>query len=67
MTTSDVICPICGQHTFSYSNSYEICPVCDWENEEYQTSHPDEAGLSNEVSLNDFKAAWEKSRQPVTA
>ena len=63
MNTSKVKCPVCGKYEFSYSNSYEICPVCDWENEEYQIKHPDEEEGPNSMSLNAYKAAWEKKKQ----
>ena len=51
---------VSGKHEFSYENSYEICPVCDWENEEYQIKYPDEEDGPNGMSLNAYKAEWEK-------
>lgn len=52
-------CPICGKYEFEKVDDYEICEVCGWENEQYQFNHPDEGGGANEMSLNEYKAAWE--------
>ncbi|MDR1019495.1 MAG: hypothetical protein LBL73_01955 [Synergistaceae bacterium] len=64
MTTAKHACPICGEYAFEYANSYDICPVCHWEDEEYQIKHPDEEdGPNGGMSLNQYRAEWEKRRK----
>ena len=55
-------CPCCGYYTFSepLGDTYDICPVCYWEDDEWQMSHPDEAGGANKVSLNQAKQNYKE-------
>ena len=57
-------CPVCGKHEFSGLDSYEICPECGWEDEKFQENHPDEDIGANEMSLNEYKAAYESGWRP---
>ena len=56
-------CPVCGEKTIEEPNTYDICEVCDWEDDPGQRKHPDDPIGANELSLNDYKAAWEKKKQ----
>ena len=52
-------CPVCGNPSFGY------CTVCGWDHNEYQEAHPDEGGLQNVPSLNQFKEIWDKEHRNV--
>jgi len=43
-------CPCCGYKTLSEQGSYLICPVCYWEDDLFQSNHPDLSG-ANKTSL----------------
>ena len=61
------LCPVCGEHVFTYANSYEICPICDWENCEYQFIHRDEDVGPNGISLDNYIKEWNKKKQAEIA
>ena len=56
-------CPVCGQHTLSERNAYEICTVCGWEDDPVQARDPDLAGGANIESLNQARTDWQRKRQ----
>lgn len=56
------LCPVCGKHTFSHHDSFEICPICGWEDDGYQFNHPDDDGGANYESLNDFRKRWQEKQ-----
>jgi len=60
------ICPCCGQHHFKEPDYYETCPVCHWQDDLLQRLEPDFAGGANDLSLNDYKAEWEKKKSAQT-
>ena len=53
-------CPICGQYEFEEQDDFDSCDVCHWQNDGLQMKDPDYWGGANELSLNDFKAKWQK-------
>ena len=55
-------CPCCGGNTLEEENFYNICDVCGWEDDPGQREHPDDPIGANEISLNQYKAKWEKTR-----
>ena len=52
-------CPVCGEYEFKTLDSHDVCDVCGWEDDWYQEENPDEDCLSNEMSLNEYKKAYE--------
>ena len=52
-------CPVCGEFDFEGENSFETCEICGWENDGYQEDFPDEEGFGNQMSLNQYKEAYE--------
>jgi hypothetical protein len=56
-------CPVCGESEFEKRSDYDVCEVCGWENDGLQMSKPDYGGGANGLSLNQYKAEWEKLRQ----
>ena len=56
-------CPICGKYEFVEHESYDRCDVCGWEDDGLQEDEPDYAGGANDMSLNEYKKAWEEGRE----
>ena len=56
-------CPCCGEKTLKELGEYEICKVCDWEDDPGQSKHPNDDLGANELSLNAFRAEWEKKKR----
>lgn len=56
-------CPICGKHTFSEDNNFEICPICGWEDDAVQRNEPDYPEGANGMSLNEYKKRWEEQNK----
>ena len=52
-------CPVCGKYEFLRPGDFDICPTCHWQDDEVQTDDPDFEGGANEMSLNQYKKAWE--------
>ncbi|MCQ2546441.1 MAG: hypothetical protein MJ161_02685 [Clostridia bacterium] len=59
----DLLCPVCGRHYFSKSNSFEICPVCGWEDDRVQKEDPDYSGGANEMSLNEARQKYSEEAE----
>ncbi|MCL2357029.1 MAG: hypothetical protein FWC70_07715 [Defluviitaleaceae bacterium] len=59
-------CPVCREYEFETDDNYEICKVCRWENDGLQLDEPDSNEGANDLSLNDFKAEWQKRNAPKT-
>jgi hypothetical protein len=53
-------CPVCGYYTLPARSIFEDCPVCGWEDDPLQSKQPDYEGGANEMSLNQYKAWWQK-------
>jgi len=53
-------CPVCGQYEFEERDDYDSCDICCWQNDGLQMSNPDFWGGANDLSLNDFRAEWQK-------
>ena len=56
-------CACCGQPTLEYEDFGEICPVCGWEDDGVQQDDPDFPGGANKLSLNQYKAEFEKRQK----
>lgn len=57
------LCPVCGKHEFKLKGFYQWCPICDWQDDEYQEMHPDEAGGANNISLNEARRLWQAKQK----
>ena len=53
-------CPVCGEYEFEEDDDFDVCDVCGWENDGVQNDDPDYDGGANDLSLNEFKAQWER-------
>ena len=58
------LCPVCGKYEFEGYSSYDICDICGWEDDGFQEENPDEENCANEMSLNQYKAAYERGWRP---
>lgn len=58
------MCPVCKKYEFDHMDSFEICPECGWQDDLYQEENPDEDCLANEMSLNEYRAAYERGWRP---
>ena len=58
------LCPVCGKYEFDSYSSYDICDNCGWEDDGFQEENPDEENCANEMSLNQYKAAYESGWRP---
>ena len=43
-------------------DEYEICDVCEWENDPVQFAHPERAGGTNKMSLEEAREAYRNGR-----
>lgn len=55
-----VKCAVCGMVEFKNDNTLAGCEVCGWFNDGVQLDDPDFRGGCNEMSLNEYKALWNK-------
>lgn len=55
---NDTLCPVCKQHHFSKTKSFDICPICGWEDDCLQRKNPDFKGGANKMSLNEAISAY---------
>ena len=53
-------CPVCELYEFAEEDDYDSCDICHWQNDSLQLKRPDYWGGANDLSLNDYKAQWEK-------
>jgi len=53
-------CPCCGQKTIGLLGDYEICSICNWEDDPYQSEHPDYSGGANKLSLNQARLVYQE-------
>ncbi len=58
------LCPVCGKFEFSKANSLEICPECCWQDDWDDGTDADEYCCANEMSLNEFRRAYESGWKP---
>lgn len=56
-------CPVCGKFWFDDWWSFEFCEVCGWQDDGYQTDHPDEACCANIMSLNQAREAYARGEE----
>ena len=54
----ELLCPVCGRHSFEEKGGYEICPVCGWEDDPKQRRDENLAGGANEKSLAEARKAF---------
>lgn len=59
-------CACCGERTLEYSERFEVCPICEWEDDGIQNDDPDYNGGANELSLNQYRAEWEKQKEALS-
>ena len=57
-----VKCPICGKTELV--DDGDVCEVCGWFHDVVQEANPDEENCENEMSLNQYKAAYESGWRP---
>lgn len=55
-------CPVCGEYEFEEDDDFDVCEICGWENDGIQNDDPDYDGGANSMSLNEFRAAWERRK-----
>ena len=56
-----MICPVCGNNTFSDTNyEFAICDECFWEYDLIQVGDPDFPGGANNHSLNEYRKIYQK-------
>lgn len=53
-------CPVCNRTDLE---DFEVCPVCEWQNDQYQRTHPDAEGCANNMSLNQAREAYRKGEK----
>ena len=58
------LCPVCGKYTFEEADSFDICEVCGWEDDLIQLENPDDYIGANEMSLNNYRKAYESGWRP---
>ncbi|MBC3537734.1 CPCC family cysteine-rich protein [Megasphaera hominis] len=59
----ELVCPVCKQYYFEFTNDFDICPVCGWENDGVQNDMPDYKGGANKMSLNEAREAYKQGRK----
>lgn len=58
-------CPVCGKSVFwGRSTTYDICVICGWEDDRYMEDEPDDYSGANEMSLNEYRAAYQAGWRP---
>lgn len=57
-------CPVCGSYEFPSHDSYDICPECGWEDDWLQEKEPDNDTGANDMSLNEYRAAYKGGWRP---
>lgn len=58
------LCPVCGKYEFPRRGSFRICDVCGWEDDLIQEMEPNEECCANEMSLNQYREAYNKGWRP---
>lgn len=57
-------CPVCGETIFPHHGSFDVCDECGWEDDWVQETYPDSDAGANEMSLNDYRAAFKIGWRP---
>ena len=60
----DHVCPVCGKTVFPYRDSHKVCDECGWDDDWYQEEYPHEELLANELSLCEYKSAYNNGWRP---
>lgn len=55
-------CPVCDNKNMGDYPEYDVCPLCNWEDDHLQRDDPDYWGGANDLSLNDYRAEWQKRK-----
>lgn len=63
-TMMEHMCPVCGKTVFPYCDSLKVCDECGWADDWYQEMYPDEDMLANELSLREYKSAYNSGWRP---
>lgn len=58
-------CPVCGKTVFwGELSTYDICVICGWEDDRVMENGPDDDAGANEMSLNEYRAAYQAGWRP---
>jgi len=52
------LCPVCGEHKFKDTSSFEVCPICGWEDDGFV-----DGDGANNMSLSEYIKDFKKKRE----